>query len=135
MMPPKMMCSPPKPAAMNESPYDDGQKSATPPITMKQVPMIGTTFTEKVKVRVFRGRLATVPRTDVATTLQRAYHYRLGRQMIYTGGTNNVLNRLVGKEVEIQGKLIEMELEGQLIREIWPGAVRATKDTDNARKP
>ena len=43
---PKMMCSPPKPAARNQFPRVTGPSTARPPSSMKHNPMTGTIGTE-----------------------------------------------------------------------------------------
>lgn len=76
--------------------------------------------------RVFKGTLRAIPHAGgMATTLQRTSYYRLGDRTIYTGAKKMpVLDKLVGKPVEIRGKAVDMNLEGQSLKEIWPGAVR-----------
>ena len=60
--------------------------------------------------------------------MQRSSYYKLADRTIYTGARKiESLDRLVGKQVEIRGKPVEMELEGQALREIWPGAEGAKK--------
>jgi len=58
-------------------------------------------------------------------TLMRPHSYKLGDRFLYPGRKHNELERLVGKKVEIRGKPYDVELEGQPVREIWPGAIRA----------
>ena len=48
MLVPKRMCSPPNPRAMARSPAAGAARSASPPKIMKQIPITGTTLTEKV---------------------------------------------------------------------------------------
>lgn len=74
---------------------------------------------------VFRGKLEAVKDADRPSTLMRTSYYRLGDRTVYTGARRvAALDALVGKEVEIRGKAVDMELEGQSLREIWPAAVR-----------
>jgi len=73
---------------------------------------------------VFRGKLEAVepPQAD---TLMREALYKLGDRTIYTGGKKlPALDALAGKQVEIRGKAVDMELSGVAVREIWPGAIR-----------
>src|SRR3989454_1395894 len=44
---PKMICSAPKPTAINQLPQDAGENRARAPVNMKQSPITGTTRTEK----------------------------------------------------------------------------------------
>jgi len=37
------------------------------------------------------------------------------------------LDRLVGQAVEIRGKAVDMELEGQNLKEVWPAAIRPAR--------
>ena len=75
--------------------------------------------------QVFRGTLESIPQTDMATTLMRTSLYKLGNRTIYTGGKPHpVLDALAGKTVRIQGKAVDMELEGQQLKEIWPGQIK-----------
>jgi hypothetical protein len=74
---------------------------------------------------VFRGELQSVPNAGGPSTLQRTSYYRLGQRTIYTGARRlPVLDRLVGRQVELRGKAVDFELEGQSVREIWPAACR-----------
>jgi len=75
---------------------------------------------------VFRGKLEAVPNAGGFTTLQRTSYYKLSARTIYTGAKKvAALDRLVGRQVEIRGKPVDMALEGQEVREIWPAAIRA----------
>ena len=76
------------------------------------------------KEQIFRGRLEAVPLGPGIGFLMRASFYRLGDRSIYTGARKlEVLDRLVGQEVEILGKPVDMALEGRQLKEIWPAAV------------
>ncbi len=78
--------------------------------------------------QVFKGKLVAVGRAGGDSTLMRTSHYKLGERTIYTGARKSpALDKLVGKNVEIRGKPVDMNLEGQSLKEIWPAAVRATK--------
>ena len=75
--------------------------------------------------QVFVGALHVIPPSGAASTLQRDSHYRLAGRTIYTGAKRvPALDSLAGKLVEIRGKSVNMELEGQSLHEIWPAAVR-----------
>lgn len=88
------------------------------------------------KDTVFRGKLEAIKGADGPSTLMRASYYRLGDRTIYTGAKRlPTLDALVGKEVEVRGKAVDMELEGQSLREIWPAAVRATDGNAPKAKP
>jgi hypothetical protein len=77
--------------------------------------------------RVFSGKLVGLAPAG-ETALQRTSHYRLGDRTIYTGARKlPALEALVGKSVEIRGKAVDMALEGQNLKEIWPAAVREAK--------
>ena len=74
---------------------------------------------------VIAGKLESVTPPEIST-LQRNSYYKIGARMIYTGAKKlAALDALVGKQVEVRGKLVEMNLEGQHLNEIWPAAVRA----------
>ncbi|HUT33438.1 MAG TPA: hypothetical protein VNE39_08175 [Planctomycetota bacterium] len=74
---------------------------------------------------VFRGKLEAVKGAGGPSTLMRTSYYRLGDRTIYTGAKRvGALGALVGKEVELRGKAVDLELEGQSLREIWPAAAR-----------
>jgi type 1 glutamine amidotransferase len=82
-----------------------------------------------VKEQTFAGVLEAVPNADGPSILQRAHYYKLGKKMIFTGGRKHpALDDLVGKKVEIRGKAVDMELEGQKLHELWPGQVRPAKE-------
>jgi type 1 glutamine amidotransferase len=81
------------------------------------------------KEQSFTGVLEAVPQPDRPTILQRAHHYKLGDRTVFTAGRKQpALDALVGKKVEIRGKAVDMELEGQNLKELWPGQVRPAKD-------
>ncbi len=74
---------------------------------------------------VFRGKLEAIKGAGGPSTLMRTSYYRLGDRTIYTGARKvAALDALVGREVEIRGKAVDMELEGQSLREIWPASAR-----------
>jgi len=71
------------------------------------------------------GTLQAVPGAGGISTLQRTAYYRIGKYRLYTRARKHpALDRLVGKAVQVRGKVVEMNLEGQHLREIWPAAVR-----------
>ena len=73
----------------------------------------------------FTGILEAVPGAGGPSTLMRDAYYRLGQWRVYTGGRKHpALDRLVGRPVQLRGKAVELDLEGQHLREIWPGRVR-----------
>ena len=76
--------------------------------------------------QVFRGKLVAILEPPQAkSTLMRSSLYRLGERTIYTVARKvPALDALVGKDVEIRGKAVDMNLEGQNLKEIWPAAVR-----------
>jgi hypothetical protein len=79
---------------------------------------------QKGEEQTFTGTLEGVKPAG-ATTLMRNAQYRLGNRTLYTGAKRvPALDALVGRAVEIKGKAVDMELEGQSVREIWPAAVR-----------
>ena len=46
-------------------------------------------------------------------------------RLVFTGGKKiKSLDALVGKPVEIRGKVVDTELEGQQLHELWPAQVR-----------
>ncbi len=80
----------------------------------------------KEKEQTFAGKLEAVPGADKPNIVMRASFYKLGDRTVFTGGKKvKVLDDLIGKDVEIKGKAVDMNLEGQNLKEIWPGSVRA----------
>lgn len=77
------------------------------------------------KEEVFAGKLEAIPQADGATTLMRTSFYKLGDRTVRTRVQKvKILDGMVGKKVEIRGKAVDMALEGQSVKEIWPAAVR-----------
>jgi hypothetical protein len=75
--------------------------------------------------RVFVGTLEAVKPPELSTLMRQAL-YRLGDRTIYTAARKHPsLDAFVGKEVNLLGKAVDMELEGQSVREIWPESIRA----------
>lgn len=96
-------------------PADDGIKLFADADWYKQQPG---------KEEVFRGKLESVQPPQASTLMRNAF-YKLAGRAIYTGGKKvDALDKRVGAEVEIQGKAVDMNLEGQSIKEIWPASVR-----------
>jgi hypothetical protein len=83
---------------------------------------------------VFRGKLEAV-QPPQASTLMRNALYSLAGRAIYTGGKKvDALDKRVGAEVEIRGKAVDMNLEGQSIKEIWPASVRTVSRAPDVEK-
>lgn len=81
--------------------------------------------------REFTGVLEAIPQQGEYGTLQRPAYYRLGERAIYTGGRRlEPLDAWIGKAVIVRGKAVEFPLEGTLIQEIWPAAVRRASPED-----
>lgn len=73
----------------------------------------------------FTGILEAVPAPGNSSTLQRPAYYRLGQRTVYTGVQRPAaLEGLVGEPVLIRGKAIDFSLEGAVVHEIWPAAIR-----------
>jgi hypothetical protein len=82
----------------------------------------------KEKEQAFTGRLESLPAPAEVGITMRAHFYKLGDRLVFTGGRKNkALDSLVGKNVEIRGKAIDMELEGQQLHELWPALIRPIK--------
>ena len=82
---------------------------------------------------VLKAKPKPRPGEIVASTLQRECYYFLGEWRVYTGARRHAaLETLAGKKVVIRGKAVEMDLEGQHLKELWPAAVRLATD---AKKP
>jgi type 1 glutamine amidotransferase len=82
----------------------------------------------KEKEQSFTGTLEALSQPAGVTTTMRAHFYKLGDRLVFTGGKKNKpLDALVGKPVEIRGKAIDMELEGQQLHELWPALIRPAK--------
>jgi hypothetical protein len=47
---------------------------------------------------------------------------------VYVGGSKDILDEFVGKNVKITGKAVSMELEGTKFNEIWPAAIELVKE-------
>ncbi|MBA4387056.1 MAG: hypothetical protein C0404_03685 [Verrucomicrobia bacterium] len=78
---------------------------------------------------LFRGKLEAVQPPE-ASTLMRDALYKLGDRTLYTGAKKiQVLDSLAGKDVEIRGKAVDMNLEGRSLKEVWPGSVRPAAGT------
>jgi hypothetical protein len=80
------------------------------------------------EIQTFSGTLVKAS-VDQSAILQREYTYRLVESDskttdIYTGGENDILNSHLNHQVEIKGKLVEFELEGTNIREIWTSEIK-----------
>lgn len=85
--------------------------------------------------QVFVGKLEAV-KPPPASTLMRTSRYRLGERTLYTRGRQEpALDARVGMQVEIRGKAVDTNLEGQRLHEIWPGDVRAATATPAVQAP
>ncbi|MDD4891241.1 MAG: hypothetical protein PHU85_15075 [Phycisphaerae bacterium] len=92
--------------------------------------------TQTTAEQEFSGTLTAVPQAGGASTLQRSSYYRLGNRNIYTGAKKvDALDKLVGKKVTVRGKPYDINLEGQSVTEIWPGAVRVDDAKGDTPKP
>jgi len=79
------------------------------------------------KEQIFHGQLEAVPQAGGIGFFMRASFYRLGNRTLYTGARKiEILEKLIGRQVEILGKPVDMALEGRQVQEIWPAAVRPT---------
>ena len=84
----------------------------------------------KGEERSFMGTLQAVPGAGGPSTLMRTAHYKLGKWRLYTKAKKHpALDKFIGKGIEIRGKSVEMNLEGQHLQEIWPGSIRPAKIT------
>jgi type 1 glutamine amidotransferase len=83
----------------------------------------------KSKEQNFTGTLESIPDAGGATTLQRASYYKLNDMTVFTNGKKvPALDAMVGKKVDIRGKISDMELEGKQLHELWPVSVRPAKE-------
>jgi len=122
----------PGPPGQPTPPTEPSQKEPKSPSAKPDEPAWQKLFAEEDwykqaegKEQIFRGRLEAVPQGPAIGFLMRTWFYRLGQRSIYTGARKlEVLDRLVGQEVEILGKAVDMALEGRQVKEIWPAAVR-----------
>ena len=81
---------------------------------------------QKDEEKVYEGTLEAVVREGPAKEPMavRAF-YKLGDRAIYVGPKRSpLLEKMIGKKVEIRGKLQEIMVDSTPIKEIWPGAVR-----------
>ncbi len=82
----------------------------------------------KEKEQAFTGTLESLPAPAEVGVTMRAHFYKLGDRLVFIGGKKNKsLDALIGKTVEIRGKAIDIELEGQQLHELWPALVRPAK--------
>jgi hypothetical protein len=80
------------------------------------------------KEEIFTGVLKANPAAERPSTLMRTHYYVLGEWRVFTGGRRvKALEKLVGRPVRILGKAVEMNLEGQHLKELWPNGVREVK--------
>lgn len=83
---------------------------------------------KEAKEENLTGVLEAVPAVGGPTTLQRTSYYKLDGRSVFSGGKKHpALDALVGKKVEIRGKAVSLELEGQKLNEIWVGQIRPGK--------
>lgn len=85
---------------------------------------------QKGEEEVFAGTLEAVDHSRPAKEpfAARGAFYRLGERSIYTGARRSaVLERLIGKKVEIRGKAQDYIVDKHAAREIWPAAARETE--------
>jgi hypothetical protein len=79
--------------------------------------------------RVFLGKLEAVKPPQISSLMRNSL-YKLGDRTIYTGVKKlPALDALVNRRVEIRGKAVDMNLEGQRIREIWPASIRPAPES------
>src|SRR5258706_1411559 len=82
----------------------------------------------KEKEQAFTGTLESLPAPAEVGVSMRNHFYKLGDRLVFIGGKKNKsLDALIGKTVEIRGKAIDIELEGQQLHELWPALVRPAK--------
>ena len=82
----------------------------------------------KAKEEMFTGTLEAIPEAGGVGIVMRTSFYKLGDRTVFTAGKKDkTLDGLVGKKVAIKGKANDMALEGQQLKEIWPGSVRAAQ--------
>ena len=87
---------------------------------------------QKGDEQIFRGKLEGLQPPGIGTLMRNA-HYKLGDRTIYTGAKKiAALDAFVGQDVEIRGKPVDMSLEGQNLKELWPAAVRPRSDAIKA---
>lgn len=77
----------------------------------------------------YAGTIRYLPATKEQSHLQRYNPYKLelnSRETvdIYCGGSN-VLKKFADRKVIIRGKVVDLEMEGVLFREIWPVAIKS----------
>jgi hypothetical protein len=80
---------------------------------------------EKTEELTWAGVIRAVPPSNISTTLMREYYYILEREpsnySIYA--EKGDLDGFVDKMVIVYGKLVNQELEGMKITELWPGTI------------
>ncbi len=82
------------------------------------------------KEQVFSGTLRLNPGDGKPSIRMRTAHYKLDNQDVYFK-KSQTLDDLVGKKVEIRGKLVKI-FRGN---EIWPAEIRQVKEADATTKP
>ena len=81
------------------------------------------------ELKDYAGVIQYFPPTKEHTFVQRYNPFKLvlnsrERVDIYCGGSN-ALKIYVDRKVIVRGKVVELEVEGELFREIWPTAIKA----------
>jgi type 1 glutamine amidotransferase len=82
-----------------------------------------------VKEQTFTGKLLGIPGVaGQVGILQRSHYYKLDDRTIFTGGKrSDRLEKMLGQDVEVRGRVVEQELEGQKLVELWVASVRPAK--------
>lgn len=75
------------------------------------------------KEEIFTGILEALPQPQGASSLMRDHGYKLGDRLI-AGRGMKALDAFVGKNVELRGKRLDMNLEGVELHEIMPASIR-----------
>ena len=114
----------------------EGGEEATPPAASGWTKLCADEQWYKQQAgteQVFRGKLERLEPPQ-ASTLMRSAFYRLGDRTVYTAARKvAALDKLVGVDAEIRGKAVDMALEGQKVREIWPAAARPASPEAGAK--
>jgi hypothetical protein len=83
---------------------------------------------QKGKEEEFVGVLERVKEGGVGFGRFNPYRLRMEKEVreVYVGGKTEVLAPYVGKKVKLIGKAVDMEVEGQKHREIWPARLEVS---------
>jgi hypothetical protein len=92
---------------------------------------------QKGKEEEFVGVLERVKGGGVGFGRFNPYHLRMEKDVreVYVGGKPDLLAPYVGRKVKLIGKAVDMEVEGQQHREIWPARLEVSATEEQPKEP